>query len=177
MFSCHQSEQSMSQSLLEKLTAPELELLSPMLNQEGDVWTADFQGLTLKTALQPIYSISHKRIVGYEALIRAFDNDNSAVLPLHLFQLPASNAENLLLDRLCRYLHIRNYSGLEDQLNWLFLNVSPQAVTSGSQADSFFGQLLKQTGLPPHRIVSVGRDEQRPGSSLHLGAPVVVVVV
>ncbi|MBW7470609.1 EAL domain-containing protein [Marinobacter sp. F4218] len=124
-----------------------------MLSQEGDTWTASFQGLTLRTALQPIYSISHKRIVGYEALIRAFDNDNSAVLPLHLFQLPSSNAENLLLDRLCRYLHIRNYSGLEDQLNWLFLNVSPQAVTSGSQADSFFGQLLRQTGLPPHRIV------------------------
>ncbi|MBW4933925.1 EAL domain-containing protein [Marinobacter sp. F4206] len=143
----------MSRSLSEKLTAPELDLLSPMLSQEGDTWTASFQGLTLRTALQPIYSISHKRIVGYEALIRAFDNDNSAVLPLHLFQLPSTNAENLLLDRLCRYLHIRNYSDLEDQLNWLFLNVSPQAVTSGSQADSFFGQLLKQTGLPPHRIV------------------------
>ncbi len=124
-----------------------------MLCHKGDAWTADFQGLTLRTALQPIYSISHKRIVGYEALIRAFDNDNSAVLPLHLFQLPSSDSENLLLDRLCRYLHIRNYSGIEDQLNWLFLNVSPQAVTSGRQADSFFGQLLKKTGLPPHRIV------------------------
>jgi len=143
----------MSKSLPEKLAVPELDLLSPMLCHKGDAWTADFQGLTLRTALQPIYSISHKRIVGYEALIRAFDNDNSAVLPLHLFQLPSSDSENLLLDRLCRYLHIRNYSGIEDQLNWLFLNVSPQAVTSGRQADSFFGQLLKKTGLPPHRIV------------------------
>lgn len=143
----------MSKSLPEKLAVPEVDLLSPMLNHGGDCWTADFQGLTLRTALQPIYSISHKRIVGYEALIRAFDPDNSAVLPLHLFQLPSSDAENLLLDRLCRYLHIRNYSGIEDQLNWLFLNVSPQAVTSGRQADSFFGQLLEKTGLPPHRIV------------------------
>ena len=92
----------MSRRLPEKLTAPEVDLLSPMLNRDGDTWTADFRGLTLKTALQPIYSISHKRIVGYEALIRAFDTDNSAVLPLHLFQLPASEAENLLLDRLCR---------------------------------------------------------------------------
>lgn len=153
MFSFNQSEPFMSTSLPEKLAAPELDLLSPMLNQDGTCWTADFRGLKLKTALQPIYSISHKRIVGYEALIRAFDTDNSAVLPLHLFQLPASDAENLLLDRLCRYLHIQNYSGIEDQLNWLFLNVSPRVVTSGSQADSFFGQLLKRTGLPPHRIV------------------------
>lgn len=143
----------MSRSLPETLAAPDIDLLSPMLNKEGDSWTADYQGLTLKTALQPIYSISHKRVVGYEALIRAFDTDNSAVLPIHLFQLPTSNAENLLLDRLCRYLHIRNYTGFHDQLNWLFLNVSPQVVTSGTQADSFFGQLLKKTGLPPHRIV------------------------
>ena len=63
----------MSKRLPEKLTAPEVELLSPMLKREGDRWTADFRGLTLRTALQPIYSISHKRIVGYEALIRAFD--------------------------------------------------------------------------------------------------------
>ncbi|MCG2580647.1 MAG: EAL domain-containing protein [Marinobacter sp.] len=143
----------MSRSLPEKLTAPDIDLLSPMLNQEGDSWTADYQGLTLKTALQPIYSLSHKRVIGYEALVRAFDTDNAAVLPIHLFQLPTSNAENLLLDRLCRYLHIRNYTGFHDQLNWLFLNVSPQVVTSGTQADSFFGQLLKKTGLPPHRIV------------------------
>lgn len=143
----------MSRSLPETLAAPDIDLLSPMLNKEGDSWTAEYQGLTLKTALQPIYSISHKRVVGYEALIRAFDTDNAAVLPIHLFQLPTSNAENLLLDRLCRYLHIRNYTGFHDQLNWLFLNVSPQVVTSGTQADSFFGQLLKKTGLPPHRIV------------------------
>jgi EAL domain-containing protein (putative c-di-GMP-specific phosphodiesterase class I) len=105
------------------LPAPELDLLSPMLSQQGDSWTAEFRGLTLKTALQPIYSISHKRTVGYEALIRAIDPDNAAVLPLHLFDLPASEAENLLLDRLCRYLHVRNYSAIKDQLNWLFLNV------------------------------------------------------
>ena len=139
--------------LSKELAAPDVDLLSPMLTQEGDTWTAEYQGLTLKTALQPIFSLSHKRIVGYEALIRAFDNDNSAVLPLHLFELAASDAENLLLDRLCRYLHIRNYSHFHDQLNWLFLNVSPSVVSKGTQADSFFGELLKKTGLPPHRIV------------------------
>ncbi|GGC58220.1 EAL domain-containing protein [Marinobacter halophilus] len=143
----------MSHSFPEMIPAPEVDLLSPMLDQQGDTWTASFRGLKLRTALQPIYSISHKRTVGYEALIRAFDTDNSAVLPLHLFELPDSEAENLLLDRLCRYLHIRNYSGIKDQLNWLFLNVSPRVVTSGSQSDSFFGALLEKTGLPPHRIV------------------------
>ncbi|MCL7946097.1 EAL domain-containing protein [Marinobacter sp. ATCH36] len=143
----------MSRTLPEALTAPELDVLSPMLTREGESWTADYQGLKLRTALQPIFSISHKRIVGYEALIRAFDTDNAAVLPLHLFELPCSDAENLLLDRLCRYLHIRNYSNFQDQLNWLFLNVSPRVVSAGNRADSFFGDLLIKTGLPPHRIV------------------------
>lgn len=143
----------MSHSLPKMMPAPEVDLLSLMLNQQGDTWTASFRGLKLRTALQPIYSISHKRTIGYEALIRAFDPENSAVLPLHLFELPDSDAENLLLDRLCRYLHIRNYSAIKDQLNWLFVNVSPRVVSSGSQSDSFFGALLEKTGLPAHRIV------------------------
>lgn len=143
----------MSKALPERLISPELDLLTPMLSKDHSGWSASYQGLVLKTALQPIYSISHKRVVGYEALIRAFDNDNASVLPYHLFGLPDTDAENLLLDRLCRYLHIRNYSGFQDQLNWLFLNVSPRVVASGSQTDSFFGQVLEKTGLPPHRIV------------------------
>lgn len=149
----HGPDPPMSYSLNEMLAAPEADLLSPMLSQQDDMWTATFRGLTLHTALQPIYSIAHKRTVGYEALIRAFDNDNAAVLPPHLFDLPSSDAENLLLDRLCRYLHVRNYSSIKDQLNWLFLNVSPRVVTHGNQSDSFFGQILEKTGLPAHRIV------------------------
>lgn len=149
MFSLTVQILPMSQSLPD----PEIDLLSPMLTQEGDVWTASFRGLTLRTALQPIYSISHKRTIGYEALIRAFDNDRCPVPPLQLFRLPESEGENLLLDRLCRYLHMRNYCDIQDQLNWLFLNVSPKVVTAGGLASSFFGQLLNKTGLPPHRVV------------------------
>lgn len=135
------------------LALPELDVIGPMLTQSESGWSATFQGLTLRTALQPIFSISHKRTVGYEALIRAFDTDNASVLPIHLFQLPGSEAENVLLDRLCRYLHVQNYSTFNDPLNWLFLNVSPKVVANGRHYDSFFGQLLQRTGLPPHRVV------------------------
>jgi len=133
---------------------PEFDTLGHLLSQQGNqVWTASFHGLTLMTALQPIFSISHKRIVGYEALIRAFDTDDAPVLPGQLFGLPSSEPENVLLDRLCRYLHVRNFSTLPDRVNWLFLNVSPKTIASGTQFDSFFGQLLRRTGFPPHRIV------------------------
>lgn len=139
--------------LSDHLSRADLELLDPLLQQQADHWTGLFHGLVLRTALQPIFSISHKRIIGYEALIRAFDPDNISVPPFQLFGLPESDQENVLLDRLCRLLHIRNYSMFQDDVNWLFLNVSPQAVASGYRYDSFFGELLRRTGLPPHRIV------------------------
>ncbi|MEQ5834642.1 EAL domain-containing protein [Marinobacter sp. NFXS9] len=143
----------MSKSVVNQSSEPELDLLTPMLNHADAGWTASFQGLKLRTALQPIFSISHKRIIGYEALIRAFDTDNASVLPLHLFQLPTSDPEDVLLDRLCRYLHIQNFATLDDDVNWLFLNVSPRVVATGRRHDSFFGQLLSRIGFPPHRIV------------------------
>jgi len=137
----------------ESTRAPDLELLTGMVHRKEAFWTAEFRGLQLRTALQPIYSIAHKRIVGYEALIRAFDCQDSTILPQQLFQLPASTGENLQLDRLCRLLHICNYQDCHDPLNWLFLNVSPGVVTGSGKTDSFFGQLLEKTGLSPHRIV------------------------
>ena len=136
-------------------TAIDIERVSAMLSPtvEDDAWVARFEGLDLRTALQPIFSISHKRIVGYEALIRAFDNDAAPVLPPHLFELAEDHPSNLLLDRLCRTLHIRNFQGVTDEVNWLFLNVSPQCAASGSQSDAFFGKLLQEAGFPAHRVV------------------------
>lgn len=143
----------MSSYLPDRLASPEFDLLGPLLSRQQHSWVAEFQGLTLKTALQPIFSISHKRIVGYEALIRAYDPDQALVPPAQLFRLPGSDQENLLLDRLCRLLHVRNYHGFSDDINWLFLNVSPQVVACGHRYDSFFGEILERTGLPPHRVV------------------------
>lgn len=139
--------------LPEPLSGADLELLDPLLDRQDSIWTGCFHGLILKTALQPIFSISHKRVIGYEALIRAFDPDNASVPPFQLFDLPDTDQENVLLDRLCRLLHIRNYAAFPDDVNWLFLNVSPSVVASGYRYDSFFGELLRRSGLPPHRIV------------------------
>ncbi|MGM0434097.1 MAG: EAL domain-containing protein [Pseudomonadota bacterium] len=126
-------------------------LLSPTADEH--CWYGRYEGLVLRTALQPIFSISHKRIVGYEALIRAFDNDAAPVLPPQLFELAEDHPSNLLLDRLCRALHVRNFQSVADEINWLFLNVSPQCMASGMQSDAFFGRLLQNSGFPAHRVV------------------------
>ena len=133
----------------------DLERVSALLSPTGDdhCWVGRYEGLVLRTALQPIFSISHKRTVGYEALIRAFDNDAAPVLPPHLFDLAEDHPSNLLLDRLCRALHVRNFQSVSDEINWLFLNVSPQCMASGMQSDAFFGRLLQDSGFPAHRVV------------------------
>ncbi len=119
----------------------------------GAEWSSSFMGMDLRTAFQPIFSLSHKRIVGYEALVRPFDREGQAQSPGHLFQLPQSEQENILLDRVCRHLHMKNFKCLPDDINWLFINISPKTITKGLRYDSFFGKLLEHFNFPPHRVV------------------------
>lgn len=116
-------------------------------------WSASFMGLNLRTAFQPIFSLSHKRIVGYEALVRPFDTFGEAVSPAQLFQQPRNEQDNIQLDRACRFLHMKNFKGLPDDLNWLFINVSPETIALNQHHDSFFGQLLAHFNFPSHRVV------------------------
>lgn len=113
---------------------------------------AKFSNYLLDTALQPIYSLAHKRIVGYEALLRVKDETLSPVNPEKLFSVEDPK-EIIYLDRLSRYLHIHNFQTMEDDINWLFLNVSPQTIINGKKYGSFFNELLEQYNFPPNRVV------------------------
>ncbi len=62
--------------------------------------TADYHHLTLSSHFQPIFSISHRRPVGYEGLIRAVDPQKHPHSPLELLAIPQNGVENLSLDRL-----------------------------------------------------------------------------
>ena len=48
--------------------------------------TGNFNGRRMYTALQPIYSIAHKRAVGYEALLRVKERQktNGSAPPVYL---------------------------------------------------------------------------------------------
>ncbi len=118
-----------------------------------DEWSAHFKGLELRTAFQPIFSLSHKRIVGYEALVRPFDGEGRPQSPGQLFRLPQNEQEDIELDRICRHLHMKNFRCLPDDINWLFINVSPETIATGRRYDSFFGKLLDYFNFPAHRVV------------------------
>ena len=87
-------------------TVEELTLsgLLPHLVREESGWTATWRALTLHSVFQPVLSITHQRIVGYEALLRAFDPVGLPVTPDVLFSGTRSASEARELDRIARCL-------------------------------------------------------------------------
>ncbi len=116
-------------------------------------WLADYHGATLRSVFQPVLSITHKRVVGYEALLRVTNAAGVPVSPSTLFDRARAAADMLLLDRLARCLHTANFvaQGIGD--GWLFLNVMPRVLDSGLVQREFIDALCLHFGLPPNRIV------------------------
>ncbi|WP_417228425.1 EAL domain-containing protein [Amphritea sp.] len=112
-----------------------------------------YRGHALSSHFQPIYSIAHRRAIGYEGLIRATSQQGLATPPLELLSLPQSNLEMLGLDRLCRTLHIENFTTQSHNNEWLFVNLDAQSLLNENPKTGFTHQLLTQCGLPPHRLV------------------------
>jgi EAL domain-containing protein (putative c-di-GMP-specific phosphodiesterase class I) len=112
-----------------------------------------FKGCRLSSAYQPIFSLAHKRIVGYEALVRAEDHQRKTIRADVLFRQEICISDIVLLDRLCRYIHINNFQAFGDKINWLFLNVSPQTIIHGKEFGSFFHATLEKFNLPSYQVV------------------------
>jgi len=116
-------------------------------------WLAEHHGATLRSVFQPVLSITHKRVVGYEALLRVTNAAGAPVSPSTLFDRARAAADVFLLDRLARCLHTANFvaQGIGD--GWLFLNVMPRVLDSGLVQREFIDALCHHFGLPPNRIV------------------------
>jgi len=108
--------------------------------------------LRLSSHFQPIFSLAHRRPVGYEGLIRAIDSAGRRVPPLELFSKAPHGAARIQLDRQCRALHVRNFQKLGNASSWLFLNVDPQVATEGPRLGSFFAEMLESNDFPAHRV-------------------------
>ncbi len=127
-------------------------LVSGTKIDQGSLTTAHIGGFKLTTALQPIFSLSHERIVAYEALIRGI-NGKQTLSPWEIFSSAVSFEQTVQLDRLCRTIHLHNYQRYIDHEAWLFLNINPQVIAGGRTYGAFFQALLNSTGVPPERIV------------------------
>ncbi len=115
--------------------------------------TAAFRDYTIASAFQPIFSLSHRNPVGYEALCRASSADVTPVSPLALFGQVKDESDNVLLDRLCRAIHIRNFAACADKKSWIFLNVNPLVTVVGKNYGSFFREMLAHNRISPSQVV------------------------
>jgi EAL domain-containing protein (putative c-di-GMP-specific phosphodiesterase class I) len=123
------------------------------LQETEQGFTANFAGLSMSSAFQPIFSVAHRKAVGYEGLLRAYDVDGHYVTPGQVMQMPVSNREHLELDRSCRLLHASNFSSQSSEESWLFLNLNSQCLVNERPDAGFMRSLMAQTGLPARRIV------------------------
>lgn len=121
--------------------------------EHNDRVLGQFDSFILDSAFQPIFSLAHKRIVGYEALLRPKDKNGIPVSPAMLFQKTMAPWDVVLLDRLCRYIHTKNFIKIGDDINWLFLNIAPYVMIHGHEFGAFFRNMLDTVGFPPHRVV------------------------
>lgn len=114
--------------------------------------TGLFRDFTVASAFQPVYSLSHQYPVGYEALCRPVNAEGMPVSPLALFGQVKDESDNVLLDRLCRAVHVQNFADFSDK-SWIFLNVNPLVTVLGKSYGSFFKEMLEHNGISPGQVV------------------------
>ena len=130
---------------------------------DGDI-EGRFIGLELKSVFQPIYDIYTNRILGYEALLRAFDSQGEAISPPRAFEQAEIAGQLIKLDRVCRTLHTLNFLNLSSNKEILFLNVHPQLLVTVNSHGKVFERVLHDYSISTSQVVieipesAVGQD-------------------
>ena len=113
-------------------------------------------GCSIVSAFQPIYSFSHRRLVGHEALVRARDAAGRALPPPALFERCPDLPSLRRLDAECSDLHARGFARAARDREWLFLNVDASAfdpAAAGVDPDTGLAGIVRDAGLPPEQVV------------------------
>jgi len=119
----------------------------------------------LYSLFQPIVSLSERRILGYEALIRGPSN-SPLHSPVNLFAVARLAGRLSELEVACRESACRRFS--EQKLEGkLFLNVSPESLLEPTHQPGLTLQLLQRYGIPPSQVV-IELTEQSPTEDFEL---------
>ena len=100
---------------------------------------------------QPIVSLTQKKIMGYEALIRG-PSDSPLHSPFNLFTTAEQFNLSTRLEFLCREITIQHYAdlGIKEKL---FINASPLVLLQSELKKGETLKLLDQYGVNPHSVV------------------------
>ncbi|WP_144151321.1 bifunctional diguanylate cyclase/phosphodiesterase [Paraburkholderia sp. BCC1885] len=105
----------------------------------------------LTSHFQPLYSLSHQKQVGFEALLRGEQRDGVLVPPAVLFA-PRPLSDEGALDRASHAVHLGNARRLIPDEAWIFLNILPASFVAQGYADQL-AAIARAAGLEPDRIV------------------------
>lgn len=124
----------------------------PVAGDEGSRRTVLYGGYTVFSVFQPVFSVAHRRAIGYHASLRAHDEQGQQVSSHEVFTQAARRGDLLELGRLTESLHLGNFNAFDSHDEWLFLNLHPAALMDTSYGDALLAR-LKALGLPPQRVV------------------------
>ncbi len=114
---------------------------------------ATCDNFSVRSAFQPIISVAHQRIVGYEGLARVQDKTGQTLAPFQLFD-SAQDIESLVtIDRVCRELHLQNFARAQLNSRWIFINVHPLVAMHGYKFGPFFVQILEKLHIEGWKVV------------------------
>ncbi len=111
------------------------------------------QSMQIHSHFQPIVSLTHRRVVGYEALLRATHGANQPCSPLEAFNLAQLENRVEQFDRQCIAKHLNNFAQLQTENQWLFLNLRSETIQPQNLRSDLLEKFLKRQGLGSERMV------------------------
>ncbi|MBS3803660.1 MAG: EAL domain-containing protein [Oleiphilaceae bacterium] len=121
-------------------------------SSETEASASDFSAnYRLGSAFQPIFSPTHQRLVGYEALARA-KNQGQDVSPKALLEQARIENRTETLDRQLLQHHIGNFASY-DRPVWLFLNITPATCIHPDDSLNELAAQCALNGIEPDRVV------------------------
>ncbi|MGZ4989361.1 MAG: EAL domain-containing protein [Methylobacter sp.] len=127
--------------------------------------TAILDGKLLTPHFQPIISLTQKKIMGYEALIRG-PSDSPLHSPFNLFTTAETFNLSTKLEFLCREITIQRYADL-DIKEKLFINASPLVLLQPEFKKGETLRLLDQYGVNPRAVV-IELTEHKPADNYEI---------
>lgn len=116
------------------------ELLHQIINEKG-----------IETVFQPVFNVSEKRIIGYEALSRGPEG-SPLYTPQRLFDTAIQCGYLYELEILCRKLAVKAFAKLRLP-GYLFLNLNPMVLTNLNYPEGSTLRMLDKSGVDNQRVI------------------------
>ncbi|MCL7942747.1 EAL domain-containing protein [Marinobacter sp. ATCH36] len=125
-----------------------------------------FAEFDFNSLYQPIFSPTHQKLVGFEALVRV-NRDHQPVSPVELFENARSSKQTVELDNFLLHRHLRRFA--EHSIpSWLFLNINPETCTHPASSLDRLIEQCNACGVSADKVVLelVETASENPGALL-----------